>query len=282
MSPMSPRLLSPRASGAFTPRSISGLLAWYDAADASTLTIATGVSAWADKSGNNHTLRQPIGNNQPASGTRTIGGRNALDFDGTNDVLSLINADGTSIFYTLGLALTRQLSMFGVCATDNASKGTQFLVGLQRSGLTTNGSGAYMARRSTTTNFETAAGDGNSNDQSASNFIRSFSDNTTASHVYSSVIDGPGNALTTEKNGVNQTLVTRFGSGSAANFLSAGSGGHTLDIGNTRTNALNAIITDGHWDGLVGEVVIYTRAVSAAERQRITRYLGAKWGIAVA
>jgi hypothetical protein len=35
-------------------------------------------------------------------------------------------------------------------------------------------------------------------------------------------------------------------------------------------------------DGVIAEMILYQRALSAAERQRVERYLGKKWGITVA
>ena len=86
MSPMSPRILRPRATG-FNPKSISGLLVWLDAADSSTYTLATGVSEWRDKSGNGRTFTQGTANNQPAISSTTQNGKGLLEFDGVNDRL---------------------------------------------------------------------------------------------------------------------------------------------------------------------------------------------------
>ena len=76
---MSNKTLRPRASG-FSPKSISGLYAWYDAADATTITQATGVSSWADKSGNGRTCSQATGANQPAYVLAGQNGKNVIDF----------------------------------------------------------------------------------------------------------------------------------------------------------------------------------------------------------
>lgn len=85
---MSPRLLRPRASGGFSPKNIAGLQLWLDAADSSTITTGTGVSEWRDKSATGSKWEQTTGNNQPATGTQTLNGRNVLVFDGSNDSLS--------------------------------------------------------------------------------------------------------------------------------------------------------------------------------------------------
>ena len=76
---MNNKTLRPRVSG-FNPKSISGLYAWYDAADATTITQATGVSSWADKSGNGRTCSQATGANQPAYVLAGQNGKNVIDF----------------------------------------------------------------------------------------------------------------------------------------------------------------------------------------------------------
>ena len=52
------------------------LVAWWDPSDSTTVTIGTGVSALADKSGNNYTMSQATAGNQP---TITAGGLNSLN-----------------------------------------------------------------------------------------------------------------------------------------------------------------------------------------------------------
>ena len=79
MMAMNNKTLRPRVSG-FNPKSISGLYAWYDAADATTITQATGVSSWADKSGNGRTCSQATGANQPAYVLAGQNGKNVIDF----------------------------------------------------------------------------------------------------------------------------------------------------------------------------------------------------------
>jgi hypothetical protein len=108
--PMNPRLLRPTASG-FNPRSISGLNGWWDAADASTVTISTGVSEWRDKSGNARHAAQTIGNNQPGY-TNTLNGKNTLTFDGSNDSL-----------LTTSFSLSQPYSVF--CVARRVTGGAQ-------------------------------------------------------------------------------------------------------------------------------------------------------------
>lgn len=75
--PMNPRLLRPTAATGFNPKKIAGLVAWWDWSDASTVTLnGSNISETADKSGNGHTLVQPVAASQPPY-TGTINGKKA-------------------------------------------------------------------------------------------------------------------------------------------------------------------------------------------------------------
>jgi hypothetical protein len=89
-------ILSGSSSGitdAWTPSSISTAL-WLDANDYSTLTygVSGNVSQWNDKSGNARHLTQGTESMHPKTGVTTLNGLNALDFDGSNDFMSVANA----------------------------------------------------------------------------------------------------------------------------------------------------------------------------------------------
>lgn len=275
---MNPRLLRPLATG-FNPKSIAGLLAWYDASDASTITTSTGVSAWADKSGNGYTLRQSTGNNQPATGTRTIGGKNVLDFDGSNDVLSLGSSPPE---YLLDLATSRALTVFAVTASDLPDN-VRRLVSLQRTGKNSNDTGFFLARHIAgpgTVEIAVGGGDSTSNDQLDRNHITGFTDASSGVEIYAASVSAADNAATIHKNGTLQSLTVRYGTMQPSGFLGFGSGNHTLDIGTTRGSA--NLLDAAYWDGVVGEILIYTRRLADAERSMVERSLGRKWGITVA
>jgi hypothetical protein len=268
---MSPRLLRPRATG-FNPKSISGLAAWYDAADSTTLTIATGVSQWNDKSGNGRNLSQSTGNNQPASGTRTIGGKNALDFDGSND--------GLASGFSLDLAASKAFTVFVVAATDTTSASYQPMVNAERTNSTDYTSGFAVARR--TVRPEVAIGDGRVSDvpSGAGTLIRRFDDDTTAACVYAATASASGNSTAMWKNGTSQTLTTWYGTISPSSFLSTGSGSHRLIVGAGSSSANDSL--GEFFNGMIGEVLVYTVALQDSQLSAISRYLGKKWGITVA
>lgn len=67
----------------------STLFAWFDAEDAASVTLATGVSRWADKSGNRDHLTQANAGLQPVySATGWSGTRPGVVYDGTRYVVS--------------------------------------------------------------------------------------------------------------------------------------------------------------------------------------------------
>ncbi len=73
----------------WTPAQLSGGTAlWLDASDTSTFTTSGGVVLqWRDRSGNNRHANQALTSAMPARVDAALGGRPALVFDGTNDVL---------------------------------------------------------------------------------------------------------------------------------------------------------------------------------------------------
>jgi hypothetical protein len=62
---------------------------WLDAADQGTITIATGVSEWRDKSGNGANATQATAANQPAYSITGFFGLPGITFDGANDQLEI-------------------------------------------------------------------------------------------------------------------------------------------------------------------------------------------------
>jgi hypothetical protein len=92
---------------------------WLDAADLSTITIATGVSEWRDKSGNARHASQATPGNQPAYSEFSFSGRPGLTFDGTSDFLSMTawpQVNGHNVF----------------CVADTTSVGTGYVIVMSR------------------------------------------------------------------------------------------------------------------------------------------------------
>lgn len=113
-----------RGKGADPLPILDGVLAWYDASDASTITDTAGaVSRWNDKSGNGHDITDI----SATTGTRTLNGRNALDFNGSSNYARL----PSSLFTTLQ---NSDITIMVVFAADDIVSQQDLLTGRTTSG----------------------------------------------------------------------------------------------------------------------------------------------------
>ena len=243
---MSPRLLRPRASG-FNPKSISGLAAWWDASDASTITTVSGVvSQWNDKSGNSLNATQTTANNRPSNSTETLNGRAVMTF-----------ADNDFFSFT-GTARTDE-TLFCVGRANVAPSGavrTNIFVGDNASGF----------GLSVVTKNDGATGTVEIN-------LGGFTTGTTraAFTIASGAPYGPG-------------VLSCVRSSAAGGILrSDGTQRATCTTSNSFTlSRIGGVGTASPLYGYIAEILIYSRALTTSESQRVERYLGKKWGITVA
>lgn len=108
---------------------------WLDASDASTITDSSGsVSQWSDKSGNDANATQSTGSKQPTTGTRTLNGKNVIDFDRANSN----NLEIANIPY----GTTDEFMIFVVGKIDVRLNYEHFILGrgTDRNGIGLNGS----------------------------------------------------------------------------------------------------------------------------------------------
>lgn len=116
---MNNRLLRPRASGGFSPDQVADLIMWLDAADSTTITLdSSAVSEWRDKA-NDKVFAQTTANNRP--GLSSINGKTAVDFDGTNDTLSCVDAFATYPFSMFIVQLLDAYTFYGMTYTIGSS-----------------------------------------------------------------------------------------------------------------------------------------------------------------
>jgi len=255
--PMSPRLLRPRASGAFSPRSIANLGLWLDAADTSTFTFNSGnVSEWRDKSGGNRHATQSTAANQPLM----------RSFYSGISVPSGWDLAGRFMEIPTGLSLSRNVagfSAFFVAQTDfSANSQTLFAAttsaATSRINIAVNNSGlggtGYNAggRRLDADSAQFAVG----------------GTVTTAKRVMGYVFDY-----------ANTDVFIRLDGVATASNLSYQTAGSTS---NTDSTVVRVLGFGNNWFGDLAEVIIVQRAVTATETTAIERYLGKKWGITVA
>jgi hypothetical protein len=240
---MSPRLLRPRAVGGFNPKQISGLAAWYDAADSASITIQTGVQQWSDKSGNGRNLVQNTTNNQPLHGSVTLNGKPAVTFDGSNDSLRV------------AFTLNQPYMMFSVWRLESYSSGSpRVFDGRPGSGSR---SGEVFANGSLTSIALFAGAVLNLSPASPnSNAMLSF-------NVWDFTFNGA-------------TSSTRLRTSAATTTGNAGA-----NNASGLTMGANGNATAGEFsNSSVAELVVFSRSLATSEADAVRKYLGTKWNLA--
>jgi hypothetical protein len=244
---MSGRLLRPLATG-FTPRNISGLAAWWDASDAASITTVSGrVSQWNDKSGNGVHATQTTANNRPVNTSQTLNGRAVMTFDGSNDLMSFT-----------GTARTDETQFVVVRNNMVASAvSNQQILGDASSGFGV----TAVIKNDGSTNSDVFTHCGGFSLGTTSARYQFPANNPFGPAVVSAIrSSASGGILRTD--GVQRATCTTSNSYALARIGGVGS---SLPL-----------------NGYIAEIVIYSRALSVADVQRVERYLGTKWGLPVA
>jgi hypothetical protein len=238
-------------SGArFSPSQLSGLKLWLDGADTNSITSSGGsVSQWSDKSGNaNHAVQATAGQ-KPKTAEATINGRNVLSFHGN--------------------ASTEWLKILNMSCTPN----TLVVVHKTNEVTFTDWPGAIGARSSTS--GKTA------DSTSASGFTGRSGGTTNICNIGSSIVS-------VYVDGV-QLVASDYDNFSIGVTNAPMANTHLLlttdDCGaSTQNYCIGAdpfdVVGVRHWNGAIAEILIYDRAITAAERTLVTKYLKSKWAIA--
>jgi hypothetical protein len=241
---------------------------WLDAADLSTISTATGVSEWRDKSGNGRHFTQGTGGTQPTFTANGLNSIPVLSFNGSQYLTSpaavstwnfLHNTNGSSIFVVWKA---------GNIADPNAAYG---LMGTNAA--TSANIGTYIAfddRASVPRNNGVLAqvSGGGSTSVSAASADNLMPANTP---VILSHIADPNNGTAANRSfvRVNKTLSqinTQLTAPSASNASFA------LQIGALGNNVLTLT-------GYIAEIVVLASVASTAIRQQIEGHLAWKWGL---
>ena len=230
-------------SSVFDPRTISGCSLWLDGADSSSMTLSgSNVSQWRDKSGNG---RDTTVTGTPVLSNNTVLSRNGIYLNGTSSFTG-------SLPYT-----SNTLSYYIVGTSESDSSDSARLIAF-----------------STTSNFSYDSSTrlvgfgriGSTNQWVVYRNANLSSATLTygAPYLLSSVIDGATNSVFL--NGTNTGNVGTSGNFSFTHYGIATSPG--LD-----SNSRNK--------GFVFEVLVFTAALTTAQRQQIEGYLYAKWNVPV-
>lgn len=203
------------------------------------------VSSWVDKSGKKNNFSQSTGGIQPTYTLNSRGILGAVNFNGSSQYMRCLNSSD-NIFSNNG-----DITVFSVCLTTNAS--TNHIIA---KGSFPSGGWAAYCNPSGYFSFV------------ATNVVQLEDSSTTFTpnsyQIYNATFNSSAGSAAFSKNGGAVSTVT----------------GATGSVGNSQTITLgtdNALAR--FWSGPLGEVIVYSRALTATEVTLINRYLQNKWGL---
>lgn len=234
----------------FDPRTLGSLLVWLDAGDSSTLydsttggttpAVGSGVARMEDKSGNGNHATQATANNRPVRRGSLFAGRDAIEFDGANDSLTIAN----NLVTTGGASI--------VVVSDKDASG-------QTSGLYTF-SGNTGAQSNNHHGFTSISGFYDSFGISGGR--PEFSQTERLDRYVWAVTASSAGAWTAYMDGEQKATDTQFSGASLGS-------GHSIGMGQ-KTGSY-------YYDGWICEVLIYSRVLTAVEVRHLYRQLQARW-----
>jgi hypothetical protein len=230
----------PSFSTVFTPKSLGPAL-WLDAADSSTLTIVSGnVTAWVNKSG-------IISYNATGTGTPTVSTQSGNQY---------VYLNGTNAGFTGSISITgTQVTSFAVVLIPNNPLITNRIISLGVTSTDDYNNRLYVASLFTYNNSS------NITTYRANAFDVKINLASNTPRIAASIYDGA------------KGYVYVDGSGSDG-FASTGTFGiSAYGIGRNVYPASGEFFT-----GYIGEVLIYTTALTQVQRQQVEGYLAWKWG----
>ena len=217
----------------------TGLRGWWDADDPTTITHTAGaVSQWRDKSGNNKHFGQTTPAMMPMTGTATQNGHNVVYFDGNDDYL-----DGFP-----PTTATSDVTMFVACKTmGTGGASVPFM-----NGAGSNGYG--IAARA--------------NDGLSIGMLQGG-----IAWIPSSALDPSAPCVMTLNGSTSSPPVWTMLLNGASILLGGGNSQLTVST----PTAARLVNPEHQWRGQIYEAMIFSPALSAADRQAVEAYLMDKW-----
>jgi prepilin-type N-terminal cleavage/methylation domain-containing protein len=248
-----------------TAKDISGQALWLDANDCSTITLSGtsgAVATWADKSPNKFNATQSSDDDRPTYTPKTV---STVNFDGTNDHLTL----GSNYIYSANDGL----EIFSVSRSDKSGDyGFIYDFGF----FANQGYGTSLTNDTLSYYTPTSFGGNHNIISTIKKTTTDFSLLNTAIKFGAASIgilnmSMDGNILATEN--VSNTRLTASEIDEASSRSNASG---PVTIGITSKNSLNQ---DRWFDGDIGEIIVYDKKLTPYETAKIENYLADKWGI---
>jgi hypothetical protein len=243
---------------------------WLDANDLSTISVATGISEWRDKSGNQRNFTQGTGAVQPSFTPNGLNGRNVLSYNGSQ-YLTSVSTVGTWNF----LHNANGSTVFGVWKAGNVSDPNAIYALLGNNAAGSVNTGYYILYDDRVSSLR--------NDVVVVQVSRGVVGQT-------AVTAATANGVHPANTPVLISQVADPNNGTAANrsFLRIN---QSLTQGNTATNV--PVSTDASFAlqigacgnntapmvGYIAEIVVFSSIVNDRVRQQVEGYLAWKWGL---
>lgn len=245
----------------FNPLWLPDCVLWFDMQDPRSFTVSSGAVSDITNKASGVVWSQATAGSRPTYSGTGLNNYPCMDFDGVNDII--MSSVGTDATLIAALQNSPALTVFGAVQTDVTDQSVEFF-----SAGTTLASGSGASR-----------GWGTFTDGTGNWINIAFNDAATAAHVKSAA----ANATTAP------TIYEYFGDGSVGsikiNGAAADPSAAAQAIGTTTPNRCGlggwAIQTPAaFWDGRIGEILVFSRELTAYERGLVRIYLLRKWGIA--
>ena len=240
-----PATISKSISG-FDPRSVPECRLWLDAADISSTTGTSPVTAWRDKSiyGNNTTSY----GGTPSISASAINGRRSLYFNGSSYFLGAISGANTTTItvFIVGSLISPFGGFSGLVCFGNPSQFDYDNVGSLPITMYNDQFKIYGARNSSS---------------------QPTTINANVPFLY--VLQYDGTYINTWKNGTIQT-------DPSTNVASSGTFTYTNYSIACRAGTISGQYP---WSGYIGEILVYQSVLTPTQRQSVEGYLAWKWGI---
>jgi len=246
-------------SQSFSPLYIDGLQLWMDAADSTTITGSSPVTQWNDKSGNGYNFTASAG---PVLATASQNGLNTLTFTAASS--QFLSNTATVNFMEL-----YSLSIFAVFKYSDTTSGGYIFAKSLYGGA----NGRILLGRDAGTPATLNAGIA-----TTANAFSTYSDVYTANtwRVYGFVADRSAGTVKAYQNGSNNASAS-FTVDTTTNLTTA----YPMAIGayNNSSGTLAPPQAGLYFNGSIGEILVYSTALTNQQRQQVEGYLSRKWNI---
>jgi hypothetical protein len=263
--PKSRSLLAGNAAYVFTPAEITGLKAWYDASDTSSISLSgSAVTQWNDKSGNGFHVTQGTAAQRPSSGINTINSKNVLTYGG-NDVLKAATASDWIFLHN-----ATGSTVFAVSISDNTAA-AEFPIFATSTGSSQVGCGFRIAYDPPLDKFSPFVSTGGGSGTLVS--LIAAGGVTVGTAFYASGVWDNNNATLANRSKWRQNG-------------GAESGSNTQDDAPVSSNPASALLIGANdnsgttgYTGKIAEIILYTGVLSSGDITKVNSYLASKWGI---